>query len=239
MPARRRRACCRRRGGLCPACELWDSGIRGRGRSPLPRVVREPRRAARGAPADASRERERSGLGARGALPRGDRACPWRRRGRRPHPDRPGRDDPVPAGVLTEPAGVARHAASRGLARAAAARVHARGDGGLLRGARPRVARGRDERVRGVRAQSHPCRGGAGAARHPPGGGGQRARGGADPARGGGGPRRARRRGRARRAGGVAVAAAVAGAGAAAARDPADRGRGRRRLCAGRGKPGG
>ena len=50
------------------------------------------------------------------------------RRRRRPHRDRSGRDDPLPAGVLAEPPRAAGHAPARRLAGPAAAAVHARAD---------------------------------------------------------------------------------------------------------------
>ena len=65
----------------------------------------------------------------------------------RPHRDRPGRDDPLPARVLAEPAGAARHAPARRGPHQAAAQVHARGDGGALRGQGSQLARGREQYV--------------------------------------------------------------------------------------------
>ena len=54
----------------------------------------------------------------------------------RPHRRRPGRDDPLPAGLLAQPPGAARDARPRRQAGAAAARLHPRADHRLLRGAR-------------------------------------------------------------------------------------------------------
>ena len=54
---------------------------------------------------------------------------------------RPGRDDPLPARVLAEPAGAAGDAAARRRAGPPAAGVHARADGGLLPRARAALAR--------------------------------------------------------------------------------------------------
>ena len=105
-------------------------------------VALEVRRPAR------PREREPAGVGARGALPRGARAGRRRRRGRRPYADRPGRDDPLPAGVLAEPAGAARDAArarARWSGRCSAFTREETAAYCVERGLR--VARGRDQRV--------------------------------------------------------------------------------------------
>ena len=55
---------------------------------------------------------------------------------RRPHRDRPGRDDPLPARRVARPPRAARHGAARRAARAPAARRHARGDRGVVPRAR-------------------------------------------------------------------------------------------------------
>ena len=59
----------------------------------------------------------------------------------RPHRRRPGRDDPLPARLLAEPAGAAGDEAARRQAGPAAARLHPRADDRLLRGARAGLAR--------------------------------------------------------------------------------------------------
>ena len=91
-----------------------------------------------------------------------------RRRDRdRPHRDRPGRDGPLPARGLARAPRAARACAPRArrAAGAAAARGHARGDGGLLRRARPAVARGPEQRLGRLRAQPRARRAAARAAR--------------------------------------------------------------------------
>ena len=109
--------------------------------------------------------RQPPGLGPRRALPRGRRpgGGARRRRRRRPHALRPGGDDPLPAGVLAEPARAAGDAARDGAPGPPAARVHARADRRLLHARGPELARGRDQRLRRLRAQPHPPRARAGA----------------------------------------------------------------------------
>ena len=82
-------------------------------------------------------------------------------------------------------------ARARRAARAPAARRHARGDRGALRGARAGLARGRQQRLARVRPQPRAPRAAAGAARAPPGGRGQRAAHARAAARRGRGARRA------------------------------------------------
>ena len=81
-----------------------------RRRAPLRGAVRAARGGARGPPPAAAARpaisrpgRATSATAAAAQLALGAR----RRRGRRPHRDRPGRDDPLPAGLLAEPAGAA------------------------------------------------------------------------------------------------------------------------------------
>ena len=132
-------------------------------------------RAARGAPA-ARRPAsgQPAGVGARGALRRGARARARarRRRRRRPHRHRPGRDDPLPAGVLAEPAGAARHARrarARWSGRCSRSRASRRrrtaGAARARPGARTRATRPTRTRATAIRARPR-----AGAARRPPGG---------------------------------------------------------------------
>ena len=157
------------------------------------------RRARGRAPGPAGGAGQPAGLGTGRAL-RGrgaDRARRGRRDRDRPHRRRPGRDDPLPAGVLAEPPGAARHAASRRPAGPAAARPHPRADHLLLRGARARLARRRDQRGGGLRPQPAPRRPAPGPCRDPSGGRPERApHRGAAPRRGGGARRPGRRRDR-------------------------------------------
>ena len=79
---------------------------------------------------------------------------------RRPHGHRPGRDRALPARRLARAARAARDAGAVGARDPAAARADARGDGGVLRGPRAAVARGRDQRGHpraGGSARSWPC----------------------------------------------------------------------------------
>ena len=154
---RARRSSCCSRGGRDSVCLLdvavrlagrgavralhVNYGLRDRGRR---RRGALPRRCARGSgvpleverPRRARRRRQPPGVGARRPLRarrrgwRGDAA----RDRRRPHRDRPGRDDPLPAGRPRPAAGrCSGMRRARRAARAAAARRHARGDRGLLR----------------------------------------------------------------------------------------------------------
>ena len=150
--------------------------------------VRRPSRPERGNLQAWARD-ERYGTAAQIALARGGR------RRSRAHRDRPGGDDPLPACVVSQPQGSARHAPARRAARAAAARVHARADGRVLHGARAGLARGREQRLRRLCPQPDPGPAHAGAGGGASGRCGQRDRGGRDPARGGGRARRTGRRG--------------------------------------------
>ena len=94
----------------------------------------------------------------------------------RPHRQRPGRDDPLPAGRLAR-AGARCWGWSRREGRLIRPLLgpHARADGRLLRSARPAVARGREQRRRALRAHARAPRARAGAARGASGGRGERA----------------------------------------------------------------
>ena len=86
-------------------------------------AIERPRRPEAGGNIQAWARDVRYAVATRLALGRDRRR---RRRRRRPHRRRPGRDDPLPAGLLAEPPCAAGHATARRAARAPAARRHAR-----------------------------------------------------------------------------------------------------------------
>ena len=132
----------RRRGALRGAVRA------ARRRAARPPVPAGPR-LRRPAPSPASPGGQPPGLGARPALRRGGDAGRGarRRRRRRPHRLRSGRDRALPARRFARAPRPARHGRARGPARAPAARRQPRADGRPLRGARAAVARGRRQRV--------------------------------------------------------------------------------------------
>ncbi len=149
LPARSGRADRRAPRGHRAARQLRPARGRRRGRAPLRRScasgsgcaleVRRPR-PARAGPGTCRRGRATQRYARGRASWRGARG---RRRRGRAHRDRPGGDDPVPAGLVAQPAGAAGHAPARGAARFVRCSVHARGDRRVLRGAGSGLARGR------------------------------------------------------------------------------------------------
>ena len=145
LPARPRRPDLGR--GERAARRLRPARLRRRGRRPLRRAVRAARRAA-GDPPPAPARGQPAGVGARRPLRRGRPAGRGarRRRRRRPHRLRPGRDRALPARRLARPARAAGDAAARRPADPPAAGRLARRHRGLVRRARPAVARGPQQR---------------------------------------------------------------------------------------------
>ena len=112
-------------------------------------VVAQARGGARSATCTRGRASCATGRRRGGAL-----AARARARGDRPHRHRPGRDDPLPARRLAGTSRAAGHARERGAACAAVAGADTRSDRRLLPGAESRVARGREQRQRGVRTRA-------------------------------------------------------------------------------------
>ena len=185
----------------CSALHV-NYGLRGgvrRGRAPLPELCEQLGVELRGPCARGERAgREAGNLQAWArelryeAARRGWPSATRRADRDRAHRQRPGRDDPLPAGGLAGTARAAGDARARGPPGPPAAGGHARADGGLLPGAGPALARGREQRRRALRAhaRAHGLR--AGAARGAPGGGVERAAHGRAAARGDRVARRAR-----------------------------------------------
>ena len=118
-----------------------------------------------------------AGVGAGPALRGGDRAGRARGRARRgrAHGQRPGRDDPLPAGGLAGAPRAAGDGAEEGRLVASVAGVTREQTAGVLRSAGTELARGREQRLRRVRARARQTRTRGGAAGGAPGGRGERA----------------------------------------------------------------
>ena len=191
----RRWSCCSRAGVTRSACSTWPSGSPAPGGPGAARQLRAARR-GRGrrahCPSSASGSGCSSTVAARRRAPgratcrpgragrplRGRRRAGRGARGRhrhRPHRHRPGRDDPLPPGLLAQPAGAARHAPARRRARPAAAPVHARGDRRHCRDAGCTWREDSRTPTSRLRARADPARARAGAASGPSRGRGQRA----------------------------------------------------------------